>query len=82
MTIRQWFNENNRYYTDPCTALDAGYSLKELAGEYEELYITKEIAAEYLMNDLKVWLQHKTIHPIIPPVSIPAQWEGAEERYI
>jgi len=51
--IRAWFDENDQFFDNPPKALDAGFSLTELAWMYEDTYLTKEDAARWMAFDIQ-----------------------------
>lgn len=56
VSITRWFNEHDPYFERPCKALVAGYTLKELAAEYESVFANRSVAARNLAQDLTLWL--------------------------
>ena len=50
--IRQWFNETDKFFSDPMRALLEGYSVDELRDEYARVYVGK-YAEEFFQQDLQ-----------------------------
>lgn len=51
-TIREWFNQTDKFFSDPMRALIEGYTIDELRDEYARVYVGK-YAEEFFNQDLQ-----------------------------